>query len=92
MPQVFKIGSFVVFMWFAEGVPLEPIHVHVCEGVPTNNATKIWITKNHKTLLCHNKSNIPFHKLNTIMKIIEARASEIETKWKEYFGQLQYYC
>lgn len=23
MPQVFKIGVYVVFLWFAEGVPLD---------------------------------------------------------------------
>ena len=92
MPQVFKVGSYLVFLWFAEGVPLEPVHVHVSEGVPSENATKIWITKNHKALLCHNKSNIPHHKLNTIMKVIEARSEEIEEKWAAYFGQISYYC
>ena len=92
MPQVFKVGSYLVFLWFSEGVPLEPVHVHVSEGVPSENATKIWITKNHKALLCHNKSNIPHHKLNTIMKVIEARSEEIEEKWATYFGQIAYYC
>ncbi len=92
MPQVFKIGCYVVFMWFAESNPLEPIHVHVCEGVPSENATKIWITKDHRTLLAHNKSNIPSHKLNFIMKTIEARSFEIIAKWKEYFGEIKYYC
>lgn len=45
MPQIFKIGSYWVFFWANESDPLEPIHVHVCEGVPNANATKIWITK-----------------------------------------------
>ena len=92
MPQVFKIGVYLVFLWFAEGVPLEPIHVHVCEGVPTQGATKIWITKSKKTLLCHNKSKIPQQKLSIIMKVIEARADEIIEKWINYFGQVSYYC
>ena len=92
MPQVFKIGTYLVFLWFAEGVPLEPIHIHVCEGVPNQNATKIWITKSKKAFICHNKSKIPSHKLNIIMKVIEARADEIIEKWKEYFGQISYYC
>ncbi len=92
MPQVFKIGTYLVFMWFAESNPLEPIHVHVCEGVPSENATKIWITKDHHALLAHNKSRIPAHKLSVIMKTIEARASEIVAKWQEYFGEIKYYC
>ncbi|MDD7274661.1 MAG: DUF4160 domain-containing protein [Treponema sp.] len=92
MPQVFRIGGYVVFIWYAESNPLEPIHVHVCEGVPSENATKIWITKEMKTLLAHNKSNIPSHKLNYIMKTIEARAFEIVSLWKQYFGEVRFYC
>lgn len=45
MPQVFKIGSYWVFFWSNENDPLEPIHVHVCQGAPNGNATKIWITQ-----------------------------------------------
>ena len=52
MPQVFKIGSYVIFIWYAESNPLEPIHVHVSEGVPSENATK----------------------------------------WKDYFGEVKFYC
>ena len=92
MPQVFRIGGYVVFIWYAESNSLEPIHVHVCEGVPSENATKIWITKEMKTLLAHNKSNIPSHKLNYIMKTIEARAFEIVSLWKQYFGEVRFYC
>ena len=92
MPQIFRVGGYLVFIWLAEGIPLEPIHVHISEGVPTANATKVWITKNHRTLICHNRSGISPHHLNTIMKIIEARHEEIEKKWLDYFGQIDYYC
>ena len=43
MPQVFKIGSYWVYFWANENEPLEPIHVHVAQGAPSANATKIWI-------------------------------------------------
>ena len=43
MPQVFKIGSYWVYFWTNENDPLEPVHVHVAEGSPQPNATKIWI-------------------------------------------------
>lgn len=56
---------------------LEPIHVHVSEGVPSSSATKIWITKTGKTLLCNNNSRIPNRKLKYIQDIIEARNKEI---------------
>lgn len=41
VPQVFKIGSYWVFFWSNENDPLEPIHVHVCQGAPSGSATKI---------------------------------------------------
>ena len=41
MPQIFKIGSYLVYFCSNENEPLEPIHVHVSEGFPSENATKI---------------------------------------------------
>ena len=51
MPQVFKIGSYWVYFWANENDPLEPIHVHVSQGAPSSNATKIWITRAGKCYL-----------------------------------------
>ena len=73
MPQVFKIGSYWVYFWANEGKPLEPVHVHVSEGKPTENATKIWVTSSGKTYLCNNNSHIPDRVLRNIMRITEAR-------------------
>ena len=41
MPQIFKIGPYVIYFWSDENKPLEPIHVHVAEGVPHANATAV---------------------------------------------------
>lgn len=92
MPQIFKIGSYWVFFWSNESDPLEPVHVHVCQGTPAAGATKIWITRAGKCYLCNNNSKIPQYILNNIMKIIEARSSEIVKKWNAYFGQIRYFC
>jgi len=92
VPQVFKIGSYWVYFWANESDPLEPIHVHVSEGAPTSSATKIWITSAGKCYLCHNRSQIPERTLRNIMKIIEARSHEVIAKWKQYFGQIHYFC
>ena len=35
MPQLFKIGSYIIYFWSNENDPLEPIHVHVAEGKAT---------------------------------------------------------
>ena len=34
----------------------------------------------------------PIHVLNNIMKILEARSSEIIEKWKKFFGKIEYFC
>ncbi|MBE5773469.1 MAG: DUF4160 domain-containing protein [Clostridiales bacterium] len=85
MPQVFRIERYVIFFWTNEGKPLEPMHVHVCEGLPAANATKIWITDDGRCHLCHNNSGIPERALRNIIRIIEARSSEVITKWKNSF-------
>lgn len=92
MPQIFKIGSYLIYFWSNESKPLEPIHVHISEGVPSESATKVWITQKGRCLLCHNNSKIPARKLKIMMRIIEARNQEIMQKWISYFGQIDYYC
>lgn len=92
MPQIFKIGGFVIYFWSNEGDPLEPVHVHVTDGVPSPHATKIWLTRSGHCLLCHNKSNIHKSKLSHIMKIIEARHQTVFDKWISHFGSITYYC
>ncbi len=92
MPQIFKIGSYWVYFWSNENKPLEPIHVHVAEGSPVANATKIWITQNGRCYVCNNDSHITGNVLKNIVKIIEARSSEIIRKWYDYFGEITYFC
>lgn len=92
MPQVFKAGSYWVYFWADESRPLEPVHVHVAEGSPKKGATKIWITKAHKCLLSNNNSCIETVVLLRLMRIIEARALDVEAKWLSFFKSIQYYC
>lgn len=92
MPQVFRIGSYTIYFWSNENDPLEPIHVHVCEGAPRENATKIWLTSTGHCLLANNRSNIPARQLNIISQTIEAQHEEIEQQWFAHFGEISYYC
>lgn len=92
MPQVFRVGSYWVFFWTNEGEPIEPVHVHISEGAPQANATKVWITKSGKCILSNNNSKIPEKTLRSILRIIEARSKMIIRKWQEYFGETEYYC
>lgn len=56
---------------------MEPIHVHIAEGKATANATKVWITSTGKTILSHNKSQIPVRTLKKLMRSIEANSGQI---------------
>lgn len=92
MPQVFKVGSYLVYFWVNENDSLEPVHVHVAEGRPVKNGTKIWLTKSGGCILQHNQSCIPERQLRIIIQIISARHSEIVSKWMETFGEIRFYC
>lgn len=77
MPQIFRIGSYIIYFWSNENDPLEPVHVHIAEGKATANAIKIWITSSGKALLCNNNSRIPQKTLNNMIRYIEANSSII---------------
>ncbi|MBR3328275.1 MAG: DUF4160 domain-containing protein [Atopobiaceae bacterium] len=81
-----------LYFWSDESHPLEPIHVHVSQGTPRENATKIWITSTGHCLLANNRSDIPARQLRLIMKTVEAHHQAIEEQWFSYFGELSYYC
>ena len=92
MPQIFRIGSYIIYFWSNEGNPIEPVHVHIAEGRATASATKIWITSSGKTLLCNNNSQIPQKLLKNMMRYIEANSNTIIEKWYIHFRQIRYYC
>lgn len=52
------------------------------------NATKVWITKAGKCLLCNNNSRIPEKVLRNIVRIIEERSNEVVRKWIDFFGEI----
>lgn len=91
MPQIFRIGPYIVYFWSNENDPLEPVHVHIAEGRATANATKVWITSAGKALLCNNNSKISKQELRKLIRIIEANSSIILEKWYSQFGELRYY-
>ena len=92
MPKIFTIKGYIVYFWSNENDPLEPVHVHVAEGSPQPNATKIWLTRTGKCLLANNNSDIPAKTLRNIMRIIESQHQIVFQKWIQYFEQIQFYC
>jgi hypothetical protein len=66
--------------------------VFLCKYFTIQYATKVWITKDGKCSLANNNSKLPSVVLNKILRVIEARAFEVVAKWKDYFGEIKYYC
>ena len=92
MPQVFKVGAYWIYFWANEGKPLEPIHVHIAEGRPHQNATKVWITQSGKCLLANNRSQIPERILNHLLRFLEANSEEVVERWYQQFHKITYFC
>ena len=92
MPQLYRIGSYIIYFWSNENMPLEPIHVHITQGTPSASATKVWITRTGKCLLAHNNSKIPERVLRDIMFVIEARSEAIIKQWYDFHNEISFYC
>ena len=89
MPQLLRFGPYRIYFWSNEGLPLEPIHVHVSNGVPNAEATKIWITQNKRALLADPyDKRIPTKILNRLVEMIEAQSDDIIEAWLERFGEI----
>ncbi len=87
-----KQCGYSIYFWSNEND--EPIHVHVSKGKPTENSTKIWITKSGGCIIANNKSNIPTKELKEIKKLLSDNYFLIVSKWRKYFKNknLKFYC
>lgn len=90
MPSIFVAFGYKIYFWSNENN--KPIHVHVCKGSPTKNATKFWITSTGGVLLASNGSRISKSDLNKLSKFISANYQIILQYWLSYFGHISYYC
>lgn len=92
MPQIFRVGPYIIYFWSNENKPLGPIHVHIATGQVTANATKIWISGSGKALLCNNALQIPKRNLRNLVRFIKANSNTITNKWYSHFGEIRYFC
>ena len=56
MPVYIRYNGWYVYFWTNEND--EPIHFHIAEGHPSENATKIWILKNDSFRMANNNSQV----------------------------------
>ena len=92
MPNLFRVGNYLVFFWSNENG--EPIHVHITDSKPSANSTKIWITQAGGCVVANNASRIPQHELNKLLEIISAQFFLICRRWKEHWkvDEIKFFC
>lgn len=87
MPNVFRYGSYVIYIWTNENRPLEPVHVHIAVKKPRANATKVWINADGSCTLENNNSRIPEKDLKRLLEFIQVNSTWILKKWERIFGE-----
>lgn len=92
MPSLFSVAGYRIFFWSNENG--EPIHVHVCKGKPSANATKVWLTSKGQCVVANNNSRIPTNDLHKMLEIISAQFFIICKEWKSHFllDDIRFYC
>lgn len=92
MPIIFRLGMYAIYFRMNEVKLREPVHVRIAIERAVPNATKIWIRSNGKTVIANNKSKIPEKGLRRLIDAIEKNVDVILAAWREYFGEIRYFC
>lgn len=64
-------GSYWVYFWTNENEPLEPVHVCISQGNPSENSTKVWINKSGKYVVIGDKiyQQLHFGKVKEVKRL-----------------------
>ena len=89
MPEIMSILGYKIYFWVNEGIPLEPIHIHVSKNY-NPNATKIWITSKGEFIIEKNADKIPKQDLRKIKRILKVIKKDIIKSWQSKFGEISY--
>ena len=84
MPSILTAFGYRYFFYSNEGLPLEPLHIHVANG---DNEAKFWINRDGTVILDFVKGNISARDMKKIQKTIEVYFDDIKDKWKEFFKE-----
>jgi len=79
MPVIFRLRGFKFFFYSNEGMPLEPVHVHVEKD---NTEAKFWLFPD--VHLAYN-DGYDARTLRELLGIVESNKDRIERAWNEFF-------
>jgi hypothetical protein len=80
MPTVFRERGFRFFFYSNEGLPREPIHIHVERD---DVEAKFWL---HPDVSLAYNEGYNARTLRELLGIVERNRNLIERAWNEYFG------
>lgn len=77
------------YFWSNEqsGNTLEPIHIHISKGIPSPNATKLWLLQSGGVELCHNGSQLSEQELSKAIEYVKTNYNSIVAAWYQHFGR-----
>lgn len=79
MPSILRYKGYTFFFFSSEGVPREPVHVHV-RG--QGGVGKIWVEP--QVMVAHT-SGIPAKTLRELVRFVGEHREYFINIWKEYF-------
>jgi len=81
MPVVFRYKGYKFFFYSNEGIPREPLHIHVRRG---SYVAKLWLDPLPVVAEAHGLSA---HELRELLEVAVQHKEEIERCWNEYFSE-----
>jgi len=81
MPTVFSYKGYTLFFFSSEGIPREPMHIHVRGHGGT---AKIWL---EPEVMVGRSSGIPLKNLRELLRLVRERRGEFIDRWKGYFDE-----
>lgn len=80
MPVVFFYKGFRFFFYSNEGIPREPLHIHVRRG---SDIAKFWLEPQIAVAESYGLSPAELRELSSV---VSENRDRIERYWNEYFG------
>jgi len=80
MPSIFRYKGYRFFFYSNEGIPREPLHVHVRHG---NAVAKLWLEPVPEVA---ESFGLAPHELSELLDVAVEHKDEIERFWNEHFS------
>ncbi|TFW30442.1 DUF4160 domain-containing protein [Duganella callida] len=81
MPVVLRYKGYALFFYSSEGIPREPMHVHVRGH---GGVAKIWLEPD---VIPANSSGIPARTMREIVRLVRSQRALFISSWKEFFDE-----